>query len=190
MSQESEARDIVTQWMGMFDPPPQIDFQQYELLQAAIASALRHPAPVSQADDAKRITEAVLSALKAGGDHLAIYDAVKGAIGAAQEVPERGALTQLAAECHRAKWQFDLSEDYKPNAKAARAMILKAFDELHRIGDIALKLRTPSVPSADRCARCGCETKGEVAWVNGAEWCHPCADTVALPSTHHSSEAK
>lgn len=40
-----------------------------------------------------------------------------------------------------------------------------------------------TVPSADRCARCGCETKGEVAWVNGAEWCHPCADTVAVPST-------
>lgn len=35
-------------------------------------------------DDAKRITSAVLSAIQAGGDHLAIYQAVQGAIGAAQ----------------------------------------------------------------------------------------------------------
>jgi uncharacterized protein YqeY len=35
-----EAREIVTEWMGMFDPPPQIDFQQSEFLQQSIASAL------------------------------------------------------------------------------------------------------------------------------------------------------
>lgn len=35
-----EAREIVTEWLGMFDPPPQIDFQQSEFLQQAIASAL------------------------------------------------------------------------------------------------------------------------------------------------------
>ena len=35
-----EARAIVTDWLGMFDPPPQIDFQQSELLQQAIAAAL------------------------------------------------------------------------------------------------------------------------------------------------------
>lgn len=57
----------------------------------------------------------------------------------------RSALTKLAAECHRAKWQFDLSEDYRPSAKAARALIEKAFDELHRIGDLAMKMRE-SVP--------------------------------------------
>lgn len=34
------ARDIVTQWICMFDPPPQINFQQSEFLQAAIVSAL------------------------------------------------------------------------------------------------------------------------------------------------------
>ena len=51
------------------------------------------------------------------------------------------ALTKIAAECHRAKWQFDLSADYRPTAAVARAMIPKAFDELHRIGDEALKLR-------------------------------------------------
>jgi len=27
-----------------------------------------------------------------------------------------------------------------------------------------------------RCHRCGCETKGEMAWVDGQIWCHPCAD--------------
>lgn len=51
------------------------------------------------------------------------------------------AITKLAAECHRAKWQFDLSEDYRPTVKTARALIAKAFDELHRVGDLALKER-------------------------------------------------
>lgn len=37
------ARGIVTEWLGMFDPPPQIDFQQSEFLQGAIASALAIP---------------------------------------------------------------------------------------------------------------------------------------------------
>jgi hypothetical protein len=36
----TKAREIVTEWMGMFDPPPQIDFQQSEFLQQSIASAL------------------------------------------------------------------------------------------------------------------------------------------------------
>ena len=53
----------------------------------------------------------------------------------------KSALTKIAAECHRAKWQFDLSEDYRPSPAAARALIAKAFDELHRIGDVALKMR-------------------------------------------------
>lgn len=39
--EEILAREIVTDWLGMFDPPPQIDFQQSELLQGAIASALK-----------------------------------------------------------------------------------------------------------------------------------------------------
>lgn len=53
----------------------------------------------------------------------------------------KGMLTKIAAECHRAKWQFDLSEDYKPSAAAARALIVKGFEELHRIGDWALANR-------------------------------------------------
>lgn len=55
----------------------------------------------------------------------------------------RDAITKLAAECHRAKWAFDLSEDYRPTAAAARGMIRKGFDELHRIGDLALEYRKP-----------------------------------------------
>jgi uncharacterized protein YqeY len=43
-----EAREIVTEWMGMFDPPPQIDFQQSEFLQQSIASALAAPPPSTQ----------------------------------------------------------------------------------------------------------------------------------------------
>jgi len=35
------------------------------------------------------------------------------------------------------------------------------------------------VPSEAVCANCGCETKGEVAWVHDEEWCHPCADNEA-----------
>lgn len=53
----------------------------------------------------------------------------------------RKALTNIAAECHREKWQFDLSEDYKPTASAARGLIRKSFDELHRIGDLGIAAR-------------------------------------------------
>lgn len=37
-----------------------------------------------------------------------------------------------------------------------------------------------------RCGKCGCETKGESALVNGEVWCHPCADSV--PSTDRGGE--
>jgi hypothetical protein len=50
-------------------------------------------------------------------------------------------LTKLAAECHRAKWQFDVNSDQKLPAAEARRLVAKAFDELHRIGDLALKHR-------------------------------------------------
>lgn len=60
---------------------------------------------------------------------------------ATTERAEIGALTRLAAECHRAKWEFDLSEDYRPSPRAARALILSAFQQLHRIGNIALRDR-------------------------------------------------
>lgn len=61
----------------------------------------------------------------------------------------RSAITKLAAECHRAKWQFDLSEDYKPSAAAARGMIRRSFDELHRIGDLAMKYRNTETSRED-----------------------------------------
>lgn len=51
----------------------------------------------------------------------------------------REKLINMAADCHRSKWQFDLNEDYRPTAGAARDLILKAFRELHRIGDVAIK---------------------------------------------------
>ena len=50
-------------------------------------------------------------------------------------------LTKLAAELHRAKWHFDLSDDYTPTKAVARQLIRDAFNELHRIGDMALKMR-------------------------------------------------
>lgn len=48
----------------------------------------------------------------------------------AQEAKDHiGDLTKLAAELHRAKWQFSEDKDLRP------------FNELHRIGDIAIKMR-------------------------------------------------
>lgn len=38
----------------------------------------------------------------------------------------------------------------------------------------------------DRCAKCGCGTRGEAALVGDQTWCHPCADTAATPSTHEA----
>lgn len=51
MSEEqATAQEIVTEWLGLFDPPPQIDFQQSEFLQQAIAAALaaQSAAPVGE----------------------------------------------------------------------------------------------------------------------------------------------
>ncbi len=56
----------------------------------------------------------------------------------------RAALTQLAAECHRAKWQFDADTETLMPAAEARQLVRLAFDALHRIGDMALKLRDAS----------------------------------------------
>lgn len=42
--------------------------------------------------------------------------------------------------------------------------------------------------STDRpCAKCGCETKGEAALVDGEIWCHPCADGAPLSSPEAKS---
>lgn len=82
-------------------------------------------------------------------------------------------LTKLAAECHRAKWQFDLSEDFRPSRAYARALILKGFAELHRIGDVALKMRDEAKAgiagevetAADRAAIIEeCARAAEKAW--------------------------
>ena len=51
------------------------------------------------------------------------------------------ALTKLAAECHRTKWQFDFNDENRMPVSQARDMVRRAFDELHRIGDMALELR-------------------------------------------------
>jgi hypothetical protein len=48
-------------------------------------------------------------------------------------------LTKLAAECHRAKWQFDFSDENRLPISQARDMVKRAFGELHRIGDLAMK---------------------------------------------------
>ena len=50
-------------------------------------------------------------------------------------------LTKLGAECHRTKWQFDLNEEYQPTRAEARALIDKAFYEIDRLGNLALKMR-------------------------------------------------
>lgn len=49
----------------------------------------------------------------------------------------RRALIKVAAECHRAKWQFDNDKD--PTG-------IVAFRELHRIGDMAKQAALPLSP--------------------------------------------
>jgi hypothetical protein len=51
------------------------------------------------------------------------------------------ALTKIAAELHRAKWQFDFNDENRLPVRHARAMVERAFKEFHRIGDLALKYR-------------------------------------------------
>lgn len=63
----------------------------------------------------------------------------------------KGKMTKIAAECHRAKWQFDLNEDFRPSKSAARALILQAFHELHRIGDMAIKARDSYAVTSTEC---------------------------------------
>jgi len=63
-----------------------------------------------------------------------------------------GDLTKLAAECHRAKWQFDFSDENRLPVSQARDMVKRAFGELHRIGDMALKLKDEPDTRPDRKA--------------------------------------
>jgi hypothetical protein len=65
----------------------------------------------------------------------------------------RRALTEIAAECHRAKWKFENEKDKRP------------FDDLHRIGDMALKLRdlaaVPQGQESDICPYCDTDMEDE-----------------------------
>lgn len=88
------------------------------------------------------------------------------------------ALTRLAAELHRAKWQFDLSEDYQPAKATARALIAKAFNELHRIGDMALKFRDEAKDTPAGQRQDGAEP---VAW-----HCPACEAAVVIDDSPHS----
>jgi hypothetical protein len=57
------------------------------------------------------------------------------------DISAESELTKLAAECHRAKWQFDINDEQKISVAAATGLATRAFQELHRIGDMALKAR-------------------------------------------------
>ena len=76
----------------------------------------------------------------------ALTNRIERALEVLRGVPQRSKqrscdLTKLAAECHRAKWQFDFSDENRLPISQARDMVKRAFGELHRIGDMALKLR-------------------------------------------------
>lgn len=51
------------------------------------------------------------------------------------------ALNKLAAECHRAKWEFDYSEEDPPTRLEALRLLREASRRLALIGDTALMLR-------------------------------------------------
>lgn len=51
------------------------------------------------------------------------------------------AFQRIAADCHRSKWQFDINAESPPNVYDARRLVHKAFDELQRIGNIAMHER-------------------------------------------------
>jgi hypothetical protein len=50
-------------------------------------------------------------------------------------------LVKIAAELHRAKWQFDLQDETRLTMSEARQLVIRAFEQMHRIGDMALKMR-------------------------------------------------
>jgi len=85
-----------------------------------------------------------------------LHAAIEARVPAATPSNPTRELTAIAAECHRAKWQFGLNEDFKPSKSEARALILQAFHELHRIGDLAMKARdavTVSRPDREAAMR-------------------------------------
>jgi hypothetical protein len=64
-------------------------------------------------------------------------------------------LVKIAAELHRAKWQFDLQDETRLTMSEARQLVIRAFEQMHRIGDMALKMRdaaksqSPAASDAD-----------------------------------------
>lgn len=44
----------------------------------------------------------------------------------------------IAAECHKVKWKFVNDRENPLAAKEAKLLVNKAFDDLHRIGDMAI----------------------------------------------------
>jgi hypothetical protein len=65
---QDEARKLVTDWLGWFSPPPQIDIQQSEFLQAAIVEAMKWSAsppeqpaadPVTGRDQLRKLVDIV-----------------------------------------------------------------------------------------------------------------------------------
>lgn len=88
---------------------------------------------------------AVFDAFIAGAKHgrIASPPPIPDAPGGREEI---AALTKLAAECHRSKWQFDFNDENRLRVGQARDMVKRAFGELHRIGDLALKLRDALKP--------------------------------------------
>ena len=52
-------------------------------------------------------------------------------------------------------------------------------------------MTTRSITRPDHhCQKCGCETKGEEAWINEQIWCHPCADKVSDTSHIQKSQGE
>lgn len=64
-------------------------------------------------------------------------------LAAAPVVPAavKSQIITIAAECHKAKWKFSFDNEDRLLAKDARRLVAKAFDDLHRIGDLAIKLK-------------------------------------------------
>lgn len=64
-----------------------------------------------------------------------------GVVPAEGEPASASDLVKIAAELHRAKWQFDLQDETRLTMSEARQLVIRAFEQMHRIGDMALKMR-------------------------------------------------
>ncbi len=63
-------------------------------------------------------------------------------------------------------------------------------EEVVSIVEDMIRVGSPVSSTHRVCAKCGCETKGEEALVDGKIWCHPCADGVVVSSTQSGGAAK